>query len=158
LDFSDYIAHLDGYTVIPGGFLNHHYIQLGYQLADSFSGGLYSFIGTCMILGALDFIGRYVPSLRLRASPEEEILGIDDVEIGEFAVRLSFKTSQSITNGINSTTTLSSAATSSPSMTLTARRKIQVRHSSCLTRHTYPKSIPRRATTLHGLFDLWIDA
>jgi ammonium transporter, Amt family len=33
----------------------------------------------------LDFIGRFVPALRLRASPEEEVLGIDDVEIGEFA-------------------------------------------------------------------------
>jgi ammonium transporter, Amt family len=61
---------------------------MGYQLADSFSGGLYSFLGTCLILGCLDFIGRYFPSLRLRASPEEEMLGIDDVEIGEFAVSL----------------------------------------------------------------------
>jgi ammonium transporter, Amt family len=39
-----------------------------------------------LILGALDFTGRYIPALRLRASPEEEMLGIDDVEIGEFAV------------------------------------------------------------------------
>jgi Amt family ammonium transporter len=67
--------------------LNHHWIQLGYQLADSFCGGAYSFFGTCIILGVLDFIGRYIPALRLRATPEEEILGIDDVEIGEFAVR-----------------------------------------------------------------------
>lgn len=59
---------------------------MGYQLADSVTGGFYSFLGTCIILGALDFIGRYIPALRLRASLEEEILGIDDVEIGEFAV------------------------------------------------------------------------
>jgi ammonium transporter, Amt family len=84
--FRDYIAHLDGFTVIPGGWLNHHWIQVPIQLADSFTGGLYSFIGTCLILGALDFTGRYIPALRLRASPEEEMLGIDDVEIGEFAV------------------------------------------------------------------------
>jgi ammonium transporter, Amt family len=83
---SDYIAHLDGYTVISGGWLNHNWIQLGYQLADSFTGGAYSFVGTCLILGALDFIGKFVPALRLRASEEEEALGIDDVEIGEFAV------------------------------------------------------------------------
>jgi Amt family ammonium transporter len=83
---ADYIAHLDGYTVIDGGWLNHNWIQLGYQLADSFSGGAYSFFGTCLILGALDFIGRFVPALRLRATEEEEALGIDDVEIGEFAV------------------------------------------------------------------------
>jgi Amt family ammonium transporter len=82
---ADYIAHLDGFTVIPGGWLNHHWIQLGYQLADSVTGGMYSFLGSCLILGALDFVGRYIPAVRLRASAEEEILGIDDVEIGEFA-------------------------------------------------------------------------
>ena len=58
---------------------------MGYQLADSFTGGLYSFVGTCLILGALDGLGRFFPVLKLRASEEEEVLGIDDVEIGEFA-------------------------------------------------------------------------
>ena len=87
---SDYIAHLDGYTVIPGGWLNHHYIQLGYQLADSVSGGAYSFAGTCLILGALDFVGKFIPVFKLRVSDDEEILGLDDVEIGEFAVSLTF--------------------------------------------------------------------
>jgi Amt family ammonium transporter len=85
IHYSDYIAHLDGYTVIPGGWLNHNWIQLGYQLADSLAGGAYSFIGTCLILGALDFIGKFLPAFRLRATEEEEALGIDDVEIGEFA-------------------------------------------------------------------------
>lgn len=60
-------------------------MQIGYQLADSFAGGAYSFIGTCLILGALDFIGKFLPAFRLRATEEEEALGIDDVEIGEFA-------------------------------------------------------------------------
>lgn len=87
---SNYIAHLDGFSVINGGWLNHHWVQLGYQVADSVSGASYSFVGTCLILGLLDFIGRYLPALRLRASAEEEILGIDDVEIGEFAVSHSF--------------------------------------------------------------------
>ncbi|KAF2842393.1 ammonium transporter [Patellaria atrata CBS 101060] len=82
---ADYIAHLDGTTVIAGGWLNHNWIQLGYQLADSVAGGTYSFVGTCIILAGIDFVGRFVPALRLRASEEEEVLGIDDVEIGEFA-------------------------------------------------------------------------
>jgi Amt family ammonium transporter len=82
---ADYIAHLDGYTVIDGGWLNHHWVQLGYQIADSLAGGSYSFVGTCMILGALDGLGKFMPIFKLRASEEEEILGIDDVEIGEFA-------------------------------------------------------------------------
>jgi Amt family ammonium transporter len=56
-------------------------MQLGYQLADSVSGGAYSFGGTCLIL----FIMNLIPGLSLRATEEAEILGIDDAEIGEFA-------------------------------------------------------------------------
>lgn len=77
---ADYIAHLDGVTEIPGGFLNQNYIQLGYQLADSVTGGCYSFVVTTLIL----FIMNMIPGLHLRASEEAEILGIDDAEIGEF--------------------------------------------------------------------------
>jgi len=32
---ADYVAALDGVTVIPGGWINHNYIQLGYQLAGA---------------------------------------------------------------------------------------------------------------------------
>jgi len=78
---ADYIAHLDGYTVIKGGFLNHHWVQLGYQIADSVTGGLYSFFGTCAIL----FVINLIPGLHLRCSEEAEIEGIDEAEIGEFA-------------------------------------------------------------------------
>ncbi|CAK7229298.1 ammonium transporter Amt1 [Sporothrix bragantina] len=78
---ANYIAHLDGVQVIEGGWVNHHWVQLGIQLADSFSGGAYSFVGTTLIL----FIMNMIPGLRLRASEEAEILGIDDSEIGEFA-------------------------------------------------------------------------
>ena len=66
---------------IPGGWLNHHWVQLGYQLADSVSGGAYSFGGTCLIL----FVMNLIPGLSLRATEEAEILGIDDAEIGELA-------------------------------------------------------------------------
>jgi len=79
---ADYIAHLDGSSsLIKGGWLNHHWIQLGYQLADSISGGVYSFGGTCLIL----FVMNIIPGLSLRTTEEAEILGIDDTEIGEFA-------------------------------------------------------------------------
>lgn len=80
---SDYVAHLDGFSVIPGGWLNGHYIQLAYQLADSVSGFTYSFGGTCLIL----FIMNLIPGLSLRATEDAEVHGIDDAEIGEFAVR-----------------------------------------------------------------------
>ena len=78
---SDYIAALDGYTVISGGWLNHHWVQLGYQVADSASGAAYSFLASCLIL----FLINLIPGLRLRASEEAEVLGIDDAEIGEYA-------------------------------------------------------------------------
>jgi Amt family ammonium transporter len=78
---ADYIAHLDGFSVIPGGWLNHHYIQLAYQLCDSVTGFSYSFGVTCIIL----FIMNLIPGLSLRASEEAEIAGIDEAEIGEFA-------------------------------------------------------------------------
>ncbi|KAK2784534.1 ammonium transporter Amt1 [Onygenales sp. PD_12] len=66
---------------IPGGWLNQNYIQLAYQLADSVTGMAYSFAGSCIIL----FIINLIPGLRLRSCEDDEIMGIDDAEIGEFA-------------------------------------------------------------------------
>jgi len=40
------VAGFDGITQIPGGWLDHHYIQLAYQLADSAAGMSYSFVMT----------------------------------------------------------------------------------------------------------------
>jgi ammonium transporter, Amt family len=68
--------------VIAGGWLNQHYMQVAYQLADSMAGFAYSFFGTCLILLVINFI----PGLHLRALEEDEIMGMDDTEIGEFAV------------------------------------------------------------------------
>lgn len=82
----DYIAHLDGYSVIQGGWLNHHWVQLAIQLADSVAGMSYSFVGSSLILLAIDLMGKFLPALRLRADEEDEIRGIDDAELGEFAV------------------------------------------------------------------------
>ncbi|PPQ68731.1 hypothetical protein CVT24_007558 [Panaeolus cyanescens] len=75
------VAGFDGITEIPGGWLDKNYIQLGYQVADSVAGFAYSFVMTTIIL----WIMHYIPGLRLRASEEAEILGIDDAEMGEFA-------------------------------------------------------------------------
>lgn len=82
---ADYIAHLDGNTVIPGGWLNGHWVQVAIQLADSVAGATYSFVCTLLILSALASLGRWIPCLRLRVDAESEELGIDDVELGEFA-------------------------------------------------------------------------
>ncbi|EPS40753.1 hypothetical protein H072_5412 [Dactylellina haptotyla CBS 200.50] len=76
-----YVANLDGTINPPLGWLDHHWVQIGYQLADSVAGFAYSFGGTCIIL----FVMNLVPGLSLRASEEAEVLGIDDAELGEFA-------------------------------------------------------------------------
>lgn len=78
---ADYVAATDGATVIKGGWMNHHYKQLGYQLAGSVSIGAYSFVVTAIILFILDKI----PFLRLRLHEDEELLGVDLAEIGEYA-------------------------------------------------------------------------
>jgi Amt family ammonium transporter len=75
------VAGADGITMIPGGWLDHNYRQLGIQLADSVSGLSYSFVMTTIILWIMHFI----PGLRLRCDEETEILGVDDAEMGEFA-------------------------------------------------------------------------
>ena len=79
--FSDYIAALDGYSVIAGGWVNHHWIQLGYQLASSVCGFLWSGGVSAIIL----LIMKYIPGLHLRVKEEDEALGIDETQLGEFA-------------------------------------------------------------------------
>ncbi|KAK0488364.1 ammonium transporter [Armillaria luteobubalina] len=79
------VAAFDGITVIPGGWMDHHYIQLGYQLADSVAGVAYSFTTTTIILWVMHFI----PGCRLRlgedVSEEAQAVGIDEYDMGEFA-------------------------------------------------------------------------
>lgn len=78
---ADYVAATDGATLIPGGWMNHNWRQLGIQLAGSVSIGAYSFVVTAIILLAMD----KVPFLRLRLHPDEELIGVDLAEIGEYA-------------------------------------------------------------------------
>lgn len=76
-----YIAGLDGSTEIPGGWMNHNWIQLGHQLADCTAGAAWSFCITYLIL----FIMDRIPGLSLRVDPEVELQGLDAAEIGEMA-------------------------------------------------------------------------
>lgn len=84
---ADYIAALDGFTVIQGGWVNHHYIQLAYQLCNCVTGFAYAFFVTLFIL----FVMNWIPGLSLRVSEEEEIEGIDAVEIGHPAYAFGFQ-------------------------------------------------------------------
>lgn len=81
----NYVPALDGLTLgsaaIPGGWFNHHWIQLGIQIAYIGATSTYSFVVTGLIL----YIMNMIPGLRLRASREAELDGIDEAELGEFA-------------------------------------------------------------------------
>lgn len=75
------VASFDGTTEIKGGWINHHYMQMLYQLGSSCAIMGYSFFVTLFILVLLDFI----PGLSLRGTPEAEVVGIDEHQLGECA-------------------------------------------------------------------------
>lgn len=77
---SKYIAALDG-TAIQGGWVNGHWVQLAIQLADGLSGMAYSFALSCLIL----FVISHIPGFHLRADDMQEMMGMDECEIGEYA-------------------------------------------------------------------------
>ncbi|KAF9375103.1 hypothetical protein CPB97_011695 [Podila verticillata] len=76
-----WVAALDGVTVIKGGWLDGHWIQIAYQLADSTAGMTWSFGVTYLIL----IIMNKIPGLALRADPRFEHSGLDIAELGEMA-------------------------------------------------------------------------
>ncbi|KAF7563604.1 hypothetical protein G7046_g500 [Stylonectria norvegica] len=78
---ASYIAALDGGSYDPIGWIEHHWVQLGYQLAAICAAFLWSFVLSCLLL----FIMNLIPGLSLRVSVEEEELGLDDCQLGEFA-------------------------------------------------------------------------
>lgn len=78
---SSYIAGLDGTTYSPIGWIEHNWVQLGYQLAGVCAAFGWSFVLSCLIL----FLMNLVPGLSLRVSADDEDVGIDDCQLGEFA-------------------------------------------------------------------------
>lgn len=75
------IAALDGGEYDPIGWVDSHWVQLGYQIAGTLACFAWSFVLTCLLL----FILNLIPGLSLRVAPEEEELGTDDGQLGEFA-------------------------------------------------------------------------
>ncbi|KAK7720055.1 low affinity high capacity ammonium permease [Diaporthe eres] len=78
-----YIIGLDGVNtgVITGGWLDHNYKQLYIQIAYICACSGYAFVVSAIIAKIIDLI----PGLKLRASEEAELLGMDDDQHGEFA-------------------------------------------------------------------------
>ncbi|GAB7362405.1 hypothetical protein MBLNU230_g2729t1 [Neophaeotheca triangularis] len=84
---ADFVPALDGVsgTSYAGGWWNGNWIQMGYQLAAAFTCAAWSFGVSCVLLFVIDKI----PGLRIRASEEDEVRGLDckyldDVEWDDF--------------------------------------------------------------------------
>ncbi|VVT47321.1 uncharacterized protein SAPINGB_P001653 [Magnusiomyces paraingens] len=75
---ADYVAALDG-TSIKGGWINHHWKQVGYQMSGAVSILAWSFGVSTFILTIM----KYIPFMSLRLTQEQEVLGTDLAEIGE---------------------------------------------------------------------------
>ncbi|KAH0838633.1 ammonium transporter [Lanmaoa asiatica] len=76
------VIALDGVnTNTNGGWVDHNYKQLYIQFAYVCATCAYTFVVTAIIAKAIDTI----PGLHLKTTPEGESLGLDEVEIGEFA-------------------------------------------------------------------------
>ncbi|KAI9350002.1 ammonium transporter AmtB-like domain-containing protein [Zopfochytrium polystomum] len=74
----------DALTIVPGGAVDGHWVQVGWQIAGSSAIAAYSFFGSLIILSIINFI----PGLKLRVSEDDEILGGDLGEMGEVAYEL----------------------------------------------------------------------
>lgn len=79
---ADYVnATAGSYTApIAGGWINHHWKQVGYQLAAMCS----TIAWTVTVTGILLLVMDRIPFLRLRLRAEEEEIGTDQTQIGEF--------------------------------------------------------------------------
>jgi Amt family ammonium transporter len=90
------VIGLSGETTLSGGWVDGHWIQVPYQLAAVSATGAWSFGVTFIIL----FIMNRIPSLRLRVDEQDEILGLDASQMGEYGYEHMSK--PSTTDGTNS--------------------------------------------------------
>lgn len=73
------IIALDGVnTNVNGGFIDRNWKQLYIQFAYACAVCGYTFVATAIIAKAIDVI----PGLHLRTTPEGEVLGLDETEVG----------------------------------------------------------------------------
>ena len=80
---ADYIVSLDGVNApfMPLGWIQRNFKQLYIQVAYIVACSFYAFVVSALIAFVIDKI----PGLKLRASEEAELLGMDDDQMGEFA-------------------------------------------------------------------------
>jgi len=80
-----WVIGLDGVNaseeLYPGGWIKRNWKQLYIQIAYIVAVTAYSFVVSAILAYAIN----YIPGLKLRASEEAELLGMDDDQLGEFA-------------------------------------------------------------------------
>ncbi|BEI87795.1 uncharacterized protein CcaverHIS019_0105130 [Cutaneotrichosporon cavernicola] len=80
------VAANDGFSKIPGGWIDRNWIQLGKQVAWVCVGCGWTFVVTIAIM----FIINLIPGCKFRASEEAEIVGMDEVEHDEYIADYAF--------------------------------------------------------------------
>ncbi|KAF2839274.1 ammonium transporter [Patellaria atrata CBS 101060] len=86
-----FVPALDGVSnTYAGGWWDHHWKQMGYQLAAATTCAVWSFTISCILL----FIINKIPGMHIRATEEDELRGLDfkylaDVELERAGVDLS---------------------------------------------------------------------
>ncbi|KAI6785467.1 ammonium transporter [Emericellopsis cladophorae] len=82
---ADFVPALDGVsTGNPGGWWNRHWAQMGYQLAAALTCAAWSFGVSCLLLFIIDKI----PGLHLRASEEDELMGLDQKYFSDYDMEI----------------------------------------------------------------------
>ena len=72
------IIAMDDVTIgVPGGWVDHNWKQLYIQFTYVAATCAYTFVMTALVAKTVDLI----PGLKLRSSPEGEMLGMDEVEV-----------------------------------------------------------------------------
>lgn len=74
------VAANDGYAVIDGGWMDRNWIQLPKQIAWIVASLAWTFGVTYAIM----FVINLIPGCHFRATEEAEIVGMDEVELGEY--------------------------------------------------------------------------
>lgn len=77
-----WVTGLDGYSV-GGGWPDHHWIQLGYQLAWIAATASWTVVISLILMFIID----HIPGCHFRAEEDDEIVGMDQAEAGKLNSR-----------------------------------------------------------------------
>ncbi|KAG0373622.1 hypothetical protein BGX24_011457 [Mortierella sp. AD032] len=132
-----WVAALDGVTVIAGGWLDGHWMQVVHQLADSAAGLGWSFTVTYLIL----FIMNKIPGLNLRAKAINEHRGLDLAELGEEAYGYVNEKVEGVEHSMEHSMEIGQAGGSGVSQSSDSVNEIKIGSVSTLGRH--PSGTPQ---------------